>query len=121
MATRGWGYHVVGKSGFKTGALMDQAEMEVRHLQQTERIGRRLFRAVYERRYTRPSFLSLMTFRIQQRYWQQASVQDSVDFRYWASRGWTEPHSEFYIPHEVNRAKVACARAAGALIARIVT
>jgi multimeric flavodoxin WrbA len=119
-ALRTWGFYIVGQAGFKTGALMKQDEIEARYREKTERIAQRLFHAIRERRFARPSFLSLMTFKIQQRYWQR-NDQDSIDYQYWKQCGWTEPHREFYIQHKTNRLKVASARFAGAVIARFVT
>ncbi len=120
MALRSWGFYIVGQAGFKAGALMHRGEVESRYLNKTARIAQELFDAVHERRFAKPSFLSLMTFSIQQRYWQRAT-EDSIDLEYWRTCGWTEPHQEFYVHHKSNRAKVASARLAGSLIARFVT
>lgn len=114
---RTWGYHIVGQSGFKMGALMEREEMARRYQGRAEAIARRLYHAVRERRYTRPSFVSLMTFKIQQLSWRRAA-EDSLDYAYWQGRGWIEPGREFFIPHRANRVKVAAARLAGAVLAR---
>ncbi len=119
MALRSWGFYIVGQTGFKTGASMHRSEAESRYLNKTESIAQELFDAIHEQRFAKPSFLSLMTFNIQQRYWQRMS-EDSIDLEYWETCGWTEPHQEFYTPHKSNRVKVVSARLAGSAIARFV-
>lgn len=120
MALSSWGYYIVGQAGFKAGALMDRREGESLHRAKADRIAQKLFQAIYERRFTNPSFLSLMTFKIQQRYWQRAAG-DLIDYEYWRDRGWTEPRQEYYISHNANPAKVAFARLTGSVLARYVT
>jgi hypothetical protein len=120
MALGTWGYYIVGQAGFKTGALMDSCEMESRYRDVANKIARALFGAIHEQRFVKPSFLSLMTFKIQQQYWQQVT-EDSIDSAYWRNRGWTKPDQEFYVHHSAGRAKVASARLAGGILARFVT
>jgi multimeric flavodoxin WrbA len=120
MALSSWGYHIVGQAGFKTGALMAQSEVEARYGAKTDKIAQALYHAIREQQYSRPSFLSLMTFRIQQRYWQRAAG-GSIDYEYWRNNGWTRPDREYYIPHRAGRAKVVSARLAGSALARFVT
>ena len=120
MALGMWGCCIVGQAGFKTGALMDASEMQSRYRHATKRIAQALFDAVDEQQFSKPSFLSLMTFKIQQRYWQR-TTEDSIDSEYWRNRGWTEPDQEFYVCHRAGRAKVVSARIAGGLLARFVT
>lgn len=120
MALMSWGYHIVGQAGFKMGARMAREETVARYGQRAEGLGRQFYRAIRQRKYANPSFLSLMTFKIQQRSWHLAA-KDSVDYAYWHSQGWTDPDREYYIEHEASRAKIACARLAGAVLARFVT
>ena len=119
VALRTWGFHIVGQAGFKMGALMPQDEMESRYQGKTARVAGALFQAISQRQFLRPSFLSLMFFKIQQRSWQR-EPQDTLDYAYWEEQGWFDPHREFYIEHRANRVKVALARLAGAVIARFV-
>ena len=112
-----WGCYVVGQAGFKTGALMARDELEARYGPETARIARDLFQAIRQQRFTHPSFLSLMTFRIQQQA-HRGGDGDSLDARYWRQSGWTEPGREFFIDHEANRLKVGSARLAGAVLSR---
>ena len=117
-AASSWGFHVVGQAGFKTGALMPQAEIEARYQERAEKIAYKFIVAIRRKRYYWPGFLSLMTFRIQQWHYQK-KAQDSLDYRYWNSQGWTDPQREFYIQHQASRIKVAFARLTGSLLARL--
>jgi multimeric flavodoxin WrbA len=119
-AMMSWGCHVVGQAGFNTGALMARDELEARYAPETARIARELFQAIHERQFTRPSFLSLMTFKIQQQAWQGVDG-DSLDARYWRQSGWTEPGREFFIDHKANHLKVYSARLAGAVLSKFMT
>jgi multimeric flavodoxin WrbA len=120
QALRSWGYHIVGQTGFKMGALMDQEEMEERYQAQAAEIAADLYRAVSERAFLRPSFLSLMTFRIQQLSWKGVSP-DSLDYAYWEEKGWFDPDRTFYIDHRANPLKVRLARLVGRTMAGSVT
>lgn len=76
-----WGFHLFGQAGYKMGALMDQAEIERRFQKETAQIAERLFRAVHEQHALRPSFVSLIAFKIQQLAWQRESP-NSYDYAY---------------------------------------
>jgi len=120
-ALRTWGFHVVGQAGFKMGALMPQDEMESRYRRETAGVAEALFHAVSQRSYLRPSFLSLMIFKIQQDAWQHKDAEGTVDYAYWKGQGWFDPDQTFYIEHRANRVKVTLARVAGSVIGRFVT
>jgi multimeric flavodoxin WrbA len=120
MAVRTWGVHIVGQAGFKMGALMPQAEVERRYRAETANIAQALFQAVTQKHFLRPSFLSLMIFRIQQLSWQKAVDRDSLDYGYWTEQGWFDPDCTFYIMHQAHPVKVALARLVGTVVARFV-
>jgi multimeric flavodoxin WrbA len=120
MALSQWGFFIVGQAGFKTGALMKQAEMEAQYRKKTERIAWNIYQAIAEQKFLNPSFLSLMTFKIQQRYWQR-SAGESIDYAYWHNRGWTVSRRSYYTDHQANPIKVLLARLSGSFLARFVT
>jgi len=115
-----WGFYVAGEAGFKTGALMPQKELEAQYGPRAKEIAQALFRTIREEKFLRPTFLSLMTFKIQQRAYQQAD-KDSIDFKYWRDQGWLDPRRTFFTREEANRAKVGLARLTGAVVARLVS
>jgi multimeric flavodoxin WrbA len=116
MALRTWGFHIVGQRGLKMGALMKLETTRVRFREQAEKIAGELFDAVQQRHALRPTFFSLMMFKIQQWSWQKAAAKDTVDYRYWKNQGWFEPECTFYIPHEASPVKVGAARLVGRLL-----
>jgi hypothetical protein len=111
-----WGYHLVGGAGFKMGALAAPDEM-VRYEGQAARVAEALFRAVAEQDARRPSFVSLLAFKVQQLAWQR-EPPGSVDHTYWLERHWLDPACKFYMAQRSHPVKVALARVAGAMIAR---
>ncbi len=113
-----WGFSIAGQKGFKTGALMKPGEAK-QFEQQTAKIARELFDALEQKKALNPSFLSLMTFKIQQHAW-TAHPDESVDYNYWNDHGWTNPRCDFYIPHRAGRVKVLLARGLGRIIAPFV-
>jgi multimeric flavodoxin WrbA len=120
MAFSSWGFYIAGQAGFKTGAWMRQSEMTAAYKKKSNTIARRLYTAVVKQEYLRPSFLSLMTFKIQQRYWQRVGDK-SIDLDYWQRRGWTSSGSAYYIDQEANPLKVFLARLTGSILAQFVT
>ncbi|MBN1660262.1 MAG: flavodoxin family protein [Anaerolineae bacterium] len=120
LAAGTWGAYIVGQAGFRMGALMPKDKVESQYRDRVAEVAEALFRAVSEQAYLRPSFLSLMIFRIQQRAWGK-ELPGTVDHTYWLERGWLEPRCTYYIDHHTGRAKVALARLAGAALAPFVT
>jgi multimeric flavodoxin WrbA len=119
LALRTWGFHVLGGSGFRMGALMKRNESRARFDAQAAKVAHRLFSAIDGQVYRKPSFLSLMMFKIQQMSWRAKGVPGTVDYRYWQEQGWFDPRRTFYTPHEAGRLKVVLARMTGAVIGRI--
>jgi multimeric flavodoxin WrbA len=113
-----WGYHLVGQTGLKMGALAPAEEM-ARYRPDAARAAARLFDAISHQDALRPAFRSLMTFKIQQMAWQR-QPPDSYDVAYWREQGWLEPDRTFYVAHRARRFKVGLARLAGAAIAPFV-
>jgi multimeric flavodoxin WrbA len=114
-----WGYHLAGQSGLKMGALTPAEEM-ADHQPEAARVAARLFSAITREDALRPSFVSLMMFKIQQLAWQH-QPPGSLDFAYWQEKGWLNPARTFYVTHRANPIKVALARLVGAVVYRFVT
>jgi hypothetical protein len=102
------------------GALMPQDAVARRYRKETAQVAEALFQAVAQREFSRPSFLSLMIFKIQQLSWQVEAEPESLDYAYWEHQGWFDPDCTFYIEHRANPVKVALARGVGAVVARFV-
>jgi multimeric flavodoxin WrbA len=113
-----WGYHLVGQAGYKMGALTPPDEMK-RYQPETAQVAQALFHAIAQQRALRPSWVSLLAFKIQQLAWQR-EPPGSYDYAYWNDQGWLAPERTFYVPHHTHPAKVALARLAGAALYRFV-
>lgn len=113
------GFQVIGRAGFKTGALSKQDDIRTRHGARITQIARTIVRAVQHNVGRQPSFYALVVFKIQQLAWQR-ETPGSVDYAYWAGHGWLDPRRTFYVAHEASRLKVGLARLVGAVIAPFV-
>ena len=109
-----WGFRTAGRVGLVTGANMPAEEMKVRHSAAIIRAAREgCFRTWSGKSAMKPSFLSLMIFRIQQSGWRK-SAPGSIDFTYWNDRGWLDTRRcSYFFPHKANPIKVAAARRRG--------
>jgi multimeric flavodoxin WrbA len=107
-----WGYHLVGQTGLKMGALATTEEL-TRYQPASNKVADQLFRAVARQHALNPTFISLMVFKIQQMTWQR-EPPGSYDSAYWQAQGWLDTGCTFYLPHQANPVKVALARLVGA-------
>jgi len=114
-----WGFRIAASEWFRTGATMSMEEIRRRHVEKVARVSRKMFDEIRGNRFTRPSFLSLMIFRIQQAGWRKAAP-DSIDYAYWRDRGWLDTRkSTFFFPHRANPIKTVLARLVGAAAAAV--
>jgi hypothetical protein len=121
MALSTWGYQIAGQASFKMGGWLKKADAEALFHRQTARVAEQFFQAVRMQEAAKPSFISLMTFRIQQGYWQRRPDEKSIDHTYWKNQGWTKPQRDYYAEHKAGKAKVALARWVGAMLTPFVT
>jgi hypothetical protein len=101
------------------GALMPKAKAEMLFRDRAEKIAVKFYQALHKP--VVPSFISLMTFRIQQGYWWHQPDGESIDYQFWQSQGWTQPGRDFYISHQASDRKVTLARLVGSILAPFVT
>jgi multimeric flavodoxin WrbA len=113
-----WGYHLVGQTGLKMGALASADEL-LRYRPAADKAADKLFRAVAGQQALNPTFISLMVFKIQQLTW-QCELPGSYDRTWWQEQGWLAPVCTFYLAHRANPVKVALARMVGAAVSRFV-
>jgi multimeric flavodoxin WrbA len=113
-----WGYHLVGQAGLKMGALAVDEELPS-HQPAADRAAGMLFQAIAQQQALKPTFISLMVFKIQQLAWQR-EPPESYDNIYWQTHGWLAPDCTFYLSHRSNPFKVALARLVGVVISRFV-
>jgi multimeric flavodoxin WrbA len=119
LAFLSWGAYISGQAGFTTGARMPEDELRSRFDGRAKKIADKLFTDIVLGRPMKPSFVSLMMFRIYQKV---REVDDgSLDARYWYGNGWANPRTKFYIPPQTNPLVVFFARLTGSVIARFVS
>ena len=113
-----WGFHIIGRAGFKTGALSTRDEIDARYAKRIDRIAQTIFNSIQHE--AAPSFFSLMVFKIQQIGWRKQD-HDSIDYRYWEGNGWLDPMRTFYTNQRTSWLKVTLARLAGSVLAPLNT
>jgi multimeric flavodoxin WrbA len=116
-----WGCSIIGRAGFRAGALMKRDEIARLYHRALERAAACIVDAIYKQKYASPSFYSLMVFRIQQEGWRKKADHDSIDYLYWNAQGWLDRRREFYFEHEAGIVTTTFARLAGAIIGRFIT
>lgn len=112
-----WGFTLLGRAGLAMGAHSSDEEIARVFMPRIRRIARTIVHSLSTQYPPKPSFFSLMTFKIQQWSWQRAR-QSGVDREYWVSRNWFDPSTRYYVPFRAFGAKVLAARLAGAVIGR---
>jgi multimeric flavodoxin WrbA len=117
MSLRLWGFYVAGQKGVTMGARMKPDEVREKLDSLAGEIAKKLFDAIQGKAYLNPTFLSLLTFKIQQLAWSNKAQPGTVDYEHWRSHGWLDGRRTFYIEHKANPLKVGLARMCGALLA----
>lgn len=113
-----WGFYISGQEKFRTGSIMDIGEIEKKYESKIKKVTCKLFRDISNNRAINPTFYSLLSFKVQQSYWNKyADDNYSRDYNYWLEKGWVDSKCDYYIKHNSNPIKVKIARAIGALMA----
>ncbi|MDD5371756.1 MAG: hypothetical protein PHQ40_21960, partial [Anaerolineaceae bacterium] len=113
-----WGFHIIGKAGFRAGALSKREAINALYGAKIERIAQEILQAIHQKKAA--SFFSLMVFKIQQIGWRNTDP-DSIDYHYWESRGWLDRRRIFYMDQRANPLKVTLARWVGSALAPLFT
>lgn len=89
-----WGFEVVGSARFVTGARISETAFKARYARRLTRDSTVVDKAL--RRRSKPGFLSLLAFAIQQRFYRRRGEPGTVDYEYWRSRGWLDFKCRYY-------------------------
>lgn len=122
VAVLSWGSQTVARAAFATGALSSLEEIAGRYAGELAKTAGRLRAAVVNPPHRRPSFVSLMTFAIQQSSWREIAETeggDTLDARYWRENGWFDRATTYYVRHAASAAKTGAARSVGRVVARL--
>lgn len=117
-ALTAWGIDIVYAGKYRMGAWMENKQIESRFAAKTEKAAESLIRSIRNSEKQKPSFLSLISFTIQQKYSRESKNAGPADQAYWKSNGWLEPHAHYYRP--INGSiRILAARILGRLVAKV--
>lgn len=119
-ALRAWGFTVFGSATFVTGALMKKEEIQQNYGSGIFRIAAKILKDYNRKKHNKPSFLSLLIFKVQQLYYKKHEEEESLNSTYWIENGWTERGVTYYKQHRANPLKVVAARLVGSFVFRFV-
>jgi multimeric flavodoxin WrbA len=116
-ALQTWGFNLVGKAKYITGAKAEPEEFKEKYLSKIRRECEKIGREIELRH--EPSFLSVMTYEIQKMYYQK-SKQKNYDYTFWEQKGWLGKNNHYYTCNKVGIVKSQIAIIVGKFIASIV-
>lgn len=118
-ALTAWGFSISAEGKFRAGGLMDTEKIQFRHGSKISFIADKLFNDVYNGKAMNPSFISLLYFKVQQKYWQKSTGRNgTLDYAYWKDKGWTDKDCSYYIPNKAGLIKTGLAGMAGNIVSR---
>ena len=118
-ALRTWGFTIFGQKKIKLGDLTETKTINKLYTDKICQITNKIQKSYRSKKISYPGFLSLLTFKIQQLYYQQQGNKKSLDYKYWQNNGWLNNHCYYYNIKVSVSLKVFLARITGTLIARI--
>lgn len=112
-----WGFHISAQSKFRTGGLISDEQINARYSVKIKAIAAKLFNAVNGQMLKKPSFYSLMVFRVQQINWRKTEKEkNTYDYLYWNNKGWLDKDFSYYTSHGSNPVKVKLAGLVGSIV-----
>ncbi len=117
-ALQTWGFSVIGKSKYIAGAKIERTEFENKYSKAIGKVVQRIQKKLLSNK--GPSFLSIMTFSIQKRYYEKETDKSSADYLYWKNNGWLERKRHYYNAIKINKIRAKIADLLGNIIAKVV-
>ncbi|MFW9823206.1 MAG: flavodoxin family protein [Candidatus Thorarchaeota archaeon] len=106
-ATYSWGFKTIGTKGFKTSSSNDSRQtLNERYGRDIYKISKKFYFGIKNKSYLHPSLISLISFKIQQKYRANPELSSSIDYNFWSQKGWTDPNVSFYINHNTKFPKI---------------
>lgn len=119
-ALTAWGFYIVQMTKFRMGALMADQQIEEKYAGTVARCANRLMESIKKNGARSPSFLSLLSFHIQQKYYRTSKNAGAVDRSYWQKNGWLDKNTDYYMPvHKGIRIRLWVSKAFGIFIAKL--
>ncbi len=110
-----YGSYLSGKMGLITGAEMTDEEMCQKHGKRIQKAAGSLYTDIRDKKYMKPSFISLMIFNIRKNMWIRAE-DHSGNKIFWKERGWLDSGASYYFPHQAPKLKVFFAQLLSGLL-----
>lgn len=116
-ALNSWGFSIAAKSKYKMGAQMENEQIQALYSDRIKKTAAELLKAINRKKSAKPSFYSLVVFKVQQRYYQRTSKKATVDYAYWKNNGWLAVHTKYYYGlHKMDNMKAAFAGIIGNIV-----
>jgi multimeric flavodoxin WrbA len=103
-----WGLYFAGKHGFRVNLNDTTDTVAGKYHKPLAKLSKNLFDAVEHQKFLFPSVANLLIFRIQQKY--RSNPNAGLDATYWHEKGWSDPRTSYYFPHNAGKGKVAAAK-----------
>lgn len=117
-ALTAWGFQVLCAHKFKMGAYMESEKIEESFAEPLSIIAANLINAVEKSTAQKPTLFSLISFKIQQKYYSSCDRAGAIDRDYWAQKGWLSSSANYYMPVKCNFLKLSAARMIGAILSK---
>ncbi|MHC1682949.1 MAG: flavodoxin family protein [Clostridiaceae bacterium] len=115
-----WGYSIASKLGVMCPPEKIIEEQEKRLHSKTERdierASAKFYSALIERKLNKPSFISVLSFKLQKDAFSRKD-QKLADYKYWKAKGWLEKETKYYCNVKINFLK----RVIAEIIAKVIT
>lgn len=115
-ALMAWGFHNLGTYKFRMGADMKSELVEEKYETKLSDIAKNLINAILNNEVQKPSLYSLVSFKIQQKYYKISDRACALDRTYWEEKGWLNSDASFYQPIKCNPVKRLTASVIGAIL-----
>lgn len=114
FALTSWGFRISGEQSFLAGALTEKDELKKTYGKKIRKIAQSIL-STATKDVNRVSFVSLLTFRVQQLYHNHNLSKNSLDSAYWEKNGWLDMQQTYYFNVKTNPIKrgLVCLLAAG--------
>jgi multimeric flavodoxin WrbA len=116
-ALQTWGMNVLGSSKYICGARIEKSELYEKYMPKIEKEIGGLKKQIRKKGIP---FLSILVFKIQQKYYWKRMDPSSYDYKYWEGKGWLDKNRNFYTDRKANRGKVFLAKILGEIISLFV-
>lgn len=118
-ALMAWGFHILSARKFRMGAYMEDKLIKERYSSKLSDLAMSLISSFHKNVAQKPTLFSLVSFRIQQKYYRTSNRVGALDRAYWKEKGWLNSNTYFYMPVKCNPVKLLISNVLGAIISTL--